>query len=879
MIKDQLDNVVNAIKKMTTFEETLVGHIDYINGQNVGGWAASEKTNRAVNVGVLCNGNLIAKGDASLYREDLKDHGIHKGEHGYNLFISEDELPENCELQLIDTDSMKVIREVMINDLTCENLYIVDGRIRLSSPISISDPESESVSVENVSNFIEEMSLNDHREKPEEIIKTPWVYLKDSANTPGFMSMNIHSDKRFESLRYHLDALAKGGHYLTAEQIATAHQLVVEGYENRNKYPNFTLPVFNNPKVSVIVPAYNKFNLSYHCIASIALAFNKVSYEVILADDCSTDETADAKSIIGNLVVSKNSENLRFLKSCNRASEIAQGEYIVFLNNDTEVTSFWLDELIQKFSEDEAIGMTGSKLLNLDGTLQEAGGIVWGNGEPWNVGRNENSMAPEYCYARDVDYLTGAAMCIRTDVWEKVDKFSEELAPCYYEDTDIAFKVREVGFRTVYVPYSEVIHFEGKSHGTDVTQGLKRYQAVNEKAFRSKWFKQYRNNGSPSLENMNTEKDRKIDQRILVLDYATPVPNQDAGSYAAVEEIKLILSLGFKVTFVPENLAHFGKYTKNLQKMGVEVLYAPFYTSMADVLDRRLAEMNAVYITRYHVAEKYIDRIKQQKDIKIVFNNADLHFLRELRGALKKGEDDLEGPLRTRDNELTVCRKADAILCYNTTEHAVITSHILESKKMHLTPWVLQEKSQGPEYKQRKGIAFLGGFNHTPNGEAVEYLVNEIMPLLAEERPEIVLYVYGSNMPSSYKQMESDNIKMLGFAESLDGVYHDHRLFVAPLLSGAGIKGKVLESMAYNLPTVLTEVAAEGTGLTHGISTLIAQEPQEWVDAIIKLYDDEMLWAKFAENSQTLVEEKYSFAHGNKKFKDVFSSIGLFSTK
>jgi glycosyltransferase involved in cell wall biosynthesis len=74
--------------------------------------------------------------------------------------------------------------------------------------------------------------------------------------------------------------------------------------------------------------------------------------------------------------------------------------------------------------------------------------------------------------------------------------------------------------------------------------------------------------------------------------------------------------------------------------------------------------------------------------------------------------------------------------------------------------------------------------------------------------------VYGSNMPERFKEFESDNINIVGFAETLDGVYHDHRVFIAPLLSGAGIKGKVLESMAYNLPTVLTNVAAEGTGLT-----------------------------------------------------------------
>jgi glycosyltransferase involved in cell wall biosynthesis len=315
--------------------------------------------------------------------------------------------------------------------------------------------------------------------------------------------------------------------------------------------------------------------------------------------------------------------------------------------------------------------------------------------------------------------------------------------------------------------------------------------------------------------------------------------------------------------------------------MGIEVLYAPFYHSVNHVLETRLDEFDAVYITRYQIAKEYVDYIRQNSKAKIVFNNADLHFLREMRAALRGGTDQeaLNSALKTRDQELSVCQKVDAILCYNSTEHAVITSHILEAEKLHITPWVLEEKSKGPAFKQREGIAFLGGFNHTPNGEAVEYLVDDIMPLLEKQRPDIKLYVYGSNMPKRIKEMESDNVKMVGFAETLDGVYHDHRVFVAPLLSGAGIKGKVLESMAYNLPTVLTDVAAEGTGLTHGISTLIAQEPQEWVDAIIKLYDNKELWTKFAENSQVLVDAKYSKEHGHKVFKDIFASVGVYSSK
>lgn len=908
----------------STKPPVMRGRIERIYAGLIEGWAAAEDDATPLNVKVIADGKIVlGAGSASEFRADLKQGGVNNGNHMFRIPLSVPwiEKTKTVNIQLVDaqtnqpikhpefTHEMKqntikadIIREqhghILIDLTASENLgaftlelYCDDKVIATQSlevnayghrahmplPISLVDGNTRLYKV-GIAGLSDVIGMGLIKADP---IQTPWQYIKESHGKPGFMSLPKQASHRYESLEYQIEAMSKGADTCSIANLTQVHKLLVEGYEGRTNFPAFSLPKFDKPRVSIIVPAYNKFELTYHCIASIALAYNKTSYEVILADDCSTDETSEAENIIENLVISRNPENLRFLRSCNRAAKIAKGEFIIMLNNDTEVTSFWIDELINKLDEDQTIGMTGSKLLNLDGSLQEAGGIVWENGQPWNVGRDRNPMTPEFNYAREVDYLTGAAMCIRSSVWDEVGAFSEELVPCYYEDTDIAFKVRDAGYKTVYVPHSQVVHFEGQSHGTDVTKGLKRYQVINEQTFRSKWFKAFRNNGTASLENMMIEKDRNVDQRILVIDYASPMPNKDAGSYAAIQEIKLIQSLGFKVTFVPENMAHFGKYTVELQRMGVEVLYAPFYTSVHDVLNKRLAEMDAIYITRYSVAEKYIDFIQQHSNAKIVFNNADLHFLRELRASLR-GEVSKEGldkALQTRSQELAVCQKADALLCYNATEHAVITSHILEVNKLHITPWVLEQKPVGPAFEKREGIAFLGGFNHYPNVEAVEYLANDIMPLLAKQRPEIILYVYGSNMPSELKKHDADNIKMLGFAETLDGVYHDHRVFVAPLLSGAGIKGKVLEAMAYGTPTILTEVAAEGTGLTQGISTLIAQEPQEWVDAIIKLYDDKKLWAKFAENEQTLVDEKYSFEHGHKVFKKIFSSVGVYSSK
>lgn len=900
-------------------EKTIMGYIDHLEGGYLTGWVACIGDPAPIDVAAYSDtGEFLGCTDASVFREDLKLNGINEGCHGFRLMLNNDLLASSKSIILKDkkTDKLLNIDRVQIKH-TEEQLHIqiaslVNNRLefRACSPLSgckksvVFKIGNETLAVVPVDTG-ETQTFDGHIWIPAKFldgkkhlvechvpgepcmcgagivhgdpILTPLEFLTHSYKAPGLISKPMTADNRYESLTLQLDNARKTKRDIS--DIGLIHTILVEGFQNRKSFPKFSLPSVKTPEVTIIVPAYNKFAMTYHCIASIALAYNERSYEVILADDCSEDETTEAENIIGNLIVSRNKQNLRFLRSCNEATKKAKGKYIIFLNNDTEVSSYWIDALIKQHETNPEVGLTGSKLLNADGTLQEAGGIIWGNGEPWNGGRNQSPYAPEWNYTREVDYVTGAAMCIRKDIWESVGKFSEEYAPCYYEDADLAMKVADAGYKVLYVPHSEVVHLEGQSHGTDVTKGLKKYQTINEGTFRRKWFGKFKNYPKPALDKLLIEKDRKVEQRILVIDYATPMLGVDAGSYAAVQEIKLMIALGFKVTFVPENLAYMGKYTLALQEMGTEVLIAPFYYSLQHILDTRLDEMDAVYITRYDVARKYIETIKK-KHKPIIFNNADLHFLREIRAAAAaKNPTLMETANITRGQELEVCRKVDAILTYNTTEHAVIASHNMEVDKLHITPWVLELKEPGQDFKAREGIAFLGGYNHKPNVEAVEFMVKHVMPALYLIRPDIKFYVYGSKMPEEFMSFETDNVIIKGFVETLDEVYQDHRIFVAPLISGAGIKGKVLDAMSYGTPTILTDVAAEGTGLINGLNTLAVNDADEWVQAIVRLYDDAKLWQRFRENSLILAKENFSFEKGVKQFKKIFESVGIYSTR
>ena len=405
-------------------------------------------------------------------------------------------------------------------------------------------------------------------------VQTPWEYIRSSSRHSGYASLSKIASYRYESLRHSMRHLTTGSDAI--HNLQTAHDVVVEGHENRKRFPRLKLPAQGSPEVSIVVPVHNKFELTYHCIASNILAANLTSWELIVVDDCSTDTTLKLDSIVDNVVVVTNHANQGFLRSCNRGAEAARGKYIVFLNNDTEVTSFWLDEMLDVFSRFQDVGAVGSKLIYADGVLQDAGGIVWNNGLPWNVGHGQNADDPAFNYTREVDYLTGASLMVSRKSWNEVGGFAAEYAPAYYEDTDLAFRLREAGYRTFYCSRSTVVHFEGQSNGRDTSEGIKQFQAINAGRFTSRWLDSVSDNGDEGVD-LHLHKDRNREFRVLMLDHAFPCVGQDAGSYAAVQEMQLMIDLGAKITFVPHNFTHLGKYTDELERMGVECIYAPFY--------------------------------------------------------------------------------------------------------------------------------------------------------------------------------------------------------------------------------------------------------------------------------------------------------------
>ena len=251
--------------------------------------------------------------------------------------------------------------------------------------------------------------------------------------------------------------------------------------------PASTTRVRRPPRVSIVIPVYNHCHETIACLESIAEHTKAIPHEVIVVDDCSRFLTSSTLNRARGLKLLRNTKNLGFILSCNRGAEESRGEYVLFLNNDTTVTPGWLEALLETFASIPDAGFVGAKLIYPDGRLQEAGGVIWRDASGWNYGKTGDPRHPRYNFRRETDYCSGACIMLPRALFLSLGGFDERYRPAYYEDVDLAFKVREAGLKVIYEPAAEVIHHEGLTSGTDTSKGIKSHQLVNQVVFRERW--------------------------------------------------------------------------------------------------------------------------------------------------------------------------------------------------------------------------------------------------------------------------------------------------------------------------------------------------------------------------------------------------------
>ncbi|GAA4543250.1 glycosyltransferase [Amycolatopsis samaneae] len=623
-----------------------------------------------------------------------------------------------------------------------------------------------------------------------------------------------------------------------------------------------------SPIVSVVIPTYGNWAYTRACLDSIQRHLPKMPFEVIVVDDASPDDAADRVAQCPGVRLVRTPKNLGFVGACNHGAEHARGEFVMFLNNDTEVRPGWLDELVDVVETRPDVGLVGSKLVYPDGRLQECGGIIWADGTGWNYGRTEPEHLPWFQALRDVDYCSGAALLVRRELFERIGGFDQRYSPAYYEDTDLAFAVREAGYRTMVQPASVVVHHEGVTNGTDVSSGVKRHQELNRGVFVEKWrerLEEHFPEASPRAVWQGRQRTRAGHRggTVLVVDHQVPLTDKDSGSVRMARILELLVGLGHRVVFMPMNNALPEPYAGALYRAGVTVV-----TGLGEQLaflreagqDLRLA-----ILSRPNVAWQLIEQVREcAPDCVIAYDTVDLHFVRLSRQAdlaAQFGDTREELTLRRRaevlrESELGLARAADVTLVVSDVERQLL-GELVPSARVEVLSNVHRVEGTVSVPEGRDGVLFVGSFDHLPNRDAARWLAEEIMPLVRARRPDAVAHIVGSNPPTEMLELERDGVVSHGWVADLDATYRTARVVVAPLRFGAGVKGKVGESLALGVPVVATTLAAEGMSLTHGVDVLVGDTAEELAEHILTLLQDGKLWQQLSEDGKAAIGRRF----------------------
>jgi GT2 family glycosyltransferase len=608
------------------------------------------------------------------------------------------------------------------------------------------------------------------------------------------------------------------------------------------------LPHSEKPEISVILVLYNRAELTLACLRSIAENYSE-RLEIIIVDNNSSDDTSLLLDRLHGAHIIRNKENLNFLLAVNQGAREAHGEYLLVLNNDTQLMPGALRSTLKTIRSSTDIGAVGGRLILLDGTLQEAGSIIWRDGSCLGYGRGDDPFAPTYMFQRDVDYCSGAFLLTPRNLWNQMGGFDETFKPAYYEETDYCMRLWNRGKRVVYDPNAVLLHYEFASSASvkSATDLQREHQAILVDHHREALSRHY-----PADLNWTLLARMKGNtKRILFID--DRVPHTWFGSgYPRARAILLgMIQQGFFVTFYPSWVLN-EEWSTVYSDMPREVEFMMSYgfRLLEAFLRNRRGYYDTIFVSRPHnmgpLARILAAVPEWFEGVNIIYDAEALFFAREvglneLRGT-PLPQEEVEKMLR---EEVNVAAVADCVVSVSEAEKRAFERNGVE--RVRILGHSLSPEPLDRPFQQREGFLFVGAVHEeaTPNGDSLVWFLEEVFPKIQEVLgTDATVTIAGFINSERIKQLATPSVRITGHLPDLTGLYAAARVFIAPTRYAAGIPHKVHEAAARGLPVVATPLLATQLGWQEGAQLLVGHDAESFARKCIELHKDEELWMK-----------------------------------
>ncbi|HEV7395023.1 MAG TPA: glycosyltransferase, partial [Pyrinomonadaceae bacterium] len=630
-----------------------------------------------------------------------------------------------------------------------------------------------------------------------------------------------------------------------------------------------------DPEISIILVLHNRAELTLLCLDSL-LKLAGCSFEVLIVDNASTDQTRQLLERVEGARIIQNEQNLHYVLACNQASKVARGKHLLLLNNDTQIQAHSVSAALATLNSSEDIGAVGGKVILADGTLQEAGSIVWSDGSCLGYGRGGSPLEPRFMFRRDVDYCSAVFLLTPRDLFLTAGGFDEAYLPAYYEEVDYCAKLWQQGKRVIYDPDVTVFHHEFASSSS--TEAAIDWQARHRDIFATRQSDWLQSQLSPSAANVLVARSRfpKKTNRILMLDDRVPHRSLGSGFPRSNLIVREMLRLGHHVTFYPLAFREEDWFTvyEDLPRE-IEVMKDQGLPRLEQFLNERMGYYDIVFVSRPHNMAHLRPLLQQKPElfnkVKIIYDAEALFSLRNItRAQLERKRISSEQQQKLIDEEIKLTENCDRVVSVSEREGAEFSRRGIA--EVFTLGHALDPAPGANGFAERKDILFVGAIHEidSPNADSVIWFSSSVLPLIQKAlRVPVNLIIAGVMHPGVEEQLDRKSVQIKGVVKDLAGLYDECRLFVAPTRFSAGVPLKIYEASAHGLPVVATTLAGSQLGWQDGEDLLLANDKGAFANSCIRLYQDEDLWKRLRGNALKRVVDECSLELFSARLKTI----------